>query len=825
MRRLLPILLALPLLVAMTAPARAFVAQTITVDGVNDFDPSNLLKDDRNDTQSTTCSGATVLPLDLGRVYMTNDANYLYVGVEFSQTCWCNMNLGMAINTSGLTGGGTTDPFGRDIGWANIAYKPNYLIYDVTPTSCNTFNYEVLYKDTLGTWQNRSTSVNPSYSTGANGLGIVDSLNFKEFKIPLGALGLTTGTAMHVEFWVTQEGSTKGPLDALFSDNVQMSHVGRTTFDTTAVVQMTQTGLYTVLSAVDNVPPTMTSATATGFTLLANKQFGLLSNKIDVQFSEPVDLTTSQATGNYAFSGPVARSIISAVRDAASPSLVHLTLNSAIAANAAAYVITATSVKDIAGNVISANNSAGFFIQNLVFNGDFRLPLCNGTFAATDTFQVTGSLSPLSFQLCATGLLTDANADSIYTLTVPFCLERDPATGKGGATLEWKFAHKCNEYEPLGSNRVYVLSSDNGASVTINASWNNSAVGDFLSHAVDVVFKVDASRFHPTGSNIITLMGNAAPLAFAQPGVVMKDDGVAPDAVAGDKIYTARVTFPSCGAKAVEWKVDFDGVYECLGQGNRSFTIDDAVYSQANPLVLPARGIDRCTVTDKAIAVKFLLDTRLMSPAPTAIDTVAVFGSVAPLSWTAPPAAAAWLKDDGVSPDGKANDGVWTRTIVFPDSSATYVNYKYWFNSTLECFGINDRGFALDDLTYSATNPIVRHLEKWDYCTDYVGVNPQAPVNRTGTGFGVLMPVVPNPVARRASFSFDLYRAGRVSLSVYDVGGRRVAHLVDAWMPAGVHTATWEGLNDAGLRLSNGVYMYELAMGAERLSRRMILVR
>jgi hypothetical protein len=63
-----------------------------------------------------------------------------------------------------------------------------------------------------------------------------------------------------------------------------------------------------------------------------------------------------------------------------------------------------------------------------------------------------------------------------------------------------------------------------------------------------------------------------------------------------------------------------------------------------------------------------------------------------------------------------------------------------------------------------------------------------------------------------------------VTLSVYDVTGRRVARPVDATLAAGLHAVTWEGLSEGGLRLASGVYMYEIAMGGERLSRRMILV-
>ena len=93
-----------------------------------------------------------------------------------------------------------------------------------------------------------------------------------------------------------------------------------------------------------------------------------------------------------------------------------------------------------------------------------------------------------------------------------------------------------------------------------------------------------------------------------------------------------------------------------------------------------------------------------------------------------------------------------------------------------------------------------------------------------GTAFGVLRPVMPNPIARHANFSFELYRTGHVTFSLYDVTGRRVARLVNATLPAGVHSVSWDGVSDGGVRLASGVYMYEVAMGADRLSRRMILV-
>jgi hypothetical protein len=809
----------------VAAPASAFVPQTIVLDGTNDFDPGNLLDDDRNDTQQG-CSPAA-LPMDLGRVYVTNDNNYVYFGIEFSKTCYCDMNLGLSIDVNSA-GGGTTDPFGRKIGWTNLAFKPDWVVYDVTPTNCNTFNYEILYKDSLGTWYNRSQYVNPSWGSGSNGLGIADGDNFKEIRLPLSVLGASVGTPLRLEFWVTQEGATKGPLDALCSDNVQMSRATTTTYDTTAVVEMTCQLSYTVLNAVDNTAPTVSSAIATGFTVLANKQFALGTNKVDVTFSEPVDLATSQNTANYAYSGPSVRTVVGAVRDGAALNVVHLTLNSAISANAAFHNITVTGVKDIAGNTIINNgttNVGSGFIQNVTFNGNMALNICSGNFAASDTFAIEGNVAPLSFNLCDNAFMYDANADSIFTVTVPFSLPKNPVSGVATADLEWKMTRLCNTYEPFPGNRTYTLSSANGSAVTLNVVWNNDVPANFLNAATTVRFRVNAAHFNPTGSDVITLLGNIAPLSFTQPGIAMLDNGVAPDAVAGDKIYTAQVTFPKCSSRGIEWKVDFNGLIECADQSNRSFFILPA--QDGTTLTLPARGIDRCTVTDKAVAVTFRVDMAVASPDPLPGDTVAVMGG--PLSFNTPPVAAQIMKNDGVPPDASASDRVWTRTVTFPDSTPMTMEYKYWFNkwatnNGFECEGFGNRTLLLDDLVYSAGNPLVLVQNGWNSCTQTLDV-PDVAGSGEGPAFAVMRPSFPVPFSTRTSIHFDLKRSGRVTVSVYDISGRRVAKLIDGELSAGPQSLTWDGRDENGARMRSGIYLAVITMKNERVSGRLVLAR
>jgi len=64
-----------------------------------------------------------------------------------------------------------------------------------------------------------------------------------------------------------------------------------------------------------------------------------------------------------------------------------------------------------------------------------------------------------------------------------------------------------------------------------------------------------------------------------------------------------------------------------------------------------------------------------------------------------------------------------------------------------------------------------------------------------------------------------------VTLTVYDVEGRRVKDLDRGYRPGGVHAAEWDGRDEAGRAVSSGVYFYVLRAGSETLTRKMALLR
>jgi hypothetical protein len=83
----------------------------------------------------------------------------------------------------------------------------------------------------------------------------------------------------------------------------------------------------------------------------------------------------------------------------------------------------------------------------------------------------------------------------------------------------------------------------------------------------------------------------------------------------------------------------------------------------------------------------------------------------------------------------------------------------------------------------------------------------------------------PNPFNPETQIVFEMPADESVQLTVYDILGRQVAVLVNATLQAGKHQITWDGRNADGLRVSTGMYFYQLRTPNFVASRRMLLVQ
>ncbi len=85
--------------------------------------------------------------------------------------------------------------------------------------------------------------------------------------------------------------------------------------------------------------------------------------------------------------------------------------------------------------------------------------------------------------------------------------------------------------------------------------------------------------------------------------------------------------------------------------------------------------------------------------------------------------------------------------------------------------------------------------------------------------------VHPNPFNPQTTISYDLTLAAKVALEIYDVKGALVRRLVNETMPAGRHSAVWNGEDDAGRRAASGVYVARFSAGAHRDVRKLVMLK
>ncbi len=88
-----------------------------------------------------------------------------------------------------------------------------------------------------------------------------------------------------------------------------------------------------------------------------------------------------------------------------------------------------------------------------------------------------------------------------------------------------------------------------------------------------------------------------------------------------------------------------------------------------------------------------------------------------------------------------------------------------------------------------------------------------------------LQPAYPNPASGLATISFQIPQKQKVSLEVYNILGQRVRNLISREMEPGYHRVSWDGRDDQGRQVSNGIYFYKLEAGSTRLTNKLAVVR
>ena len=84
---------------------------------------------------------------------------------------------------------------------------------------------------------------------------------------------------------------------------------------------------------------------------------------------------------------------------------------------------------------------------------------------------------------------------------------------------------------------------------------------------------------------------------------------------------------------------------------------------------------------------------------------------------------------------------------------------------------------------------------------------------------------VPNPFNSATTIYFDVLSPGPVTLRVYDVTGAPVRTIIAGERPNGRYRVNWDGRNDRGVPVADGVYLYQVVTSDFSTTKKMVLLK
>jgi hypothetical protein len=83
----------------------------------------------------------------------------------------------------------------------------------------------------------------------------------------------------------------------------------------------------------------------------------------------------------------------------------------------------------------------------------------------------------------------------------------------------------------------------------------------------------------------------------------------------------------------------------------------------------------------------------------------------------------------------------------------------------------------------------------------------------------------PNPFGSSTSMVFGMAQRGHGELAIYSVDGRRVTTLARGTFEPGMHSASWNGTDERGMRVKAGVYYARFTTGTAQYTKTIIFVK
>lgn len=83
----------------------------------------------------------------------------------------------------------------------------------------------------------------------------------------------------------------------------------------------------------------------------------------------------------------------------------------------------------------------------------------------------------------------------------------------------------------------------------------------------------------------------------------------------------------------------------------------------------------------------------------------------------------------------------------------------------------------------------------------------------------------PNPFNPSTTIQYEIPRAGKVEVQIFDINGRLVRTIENQNKSAGAYHVEWNGQNESGGKVASGLYLYSVKFENSIFSKKMILIK
>jgi hypothetical protein len=309
--------------------------------------------------------------------------------------------------------------------------------------------------------------------------------------------------------------------------------------------------------------------------------------------------------------------------------------------------------------------------------------------------------------------------------------------------------------------------------------------------------------------------------------------------------FTATATYDDASTQTVTASAAWSSTNNSVATVNGSGLATGVTTGQAGIIALYSGFRDTATLTVTAYTGTFLKKINFQPSASTVpgeyeADNGLAYTSGQGYGWAS---AVPETRERGVDPDPRydtfvktysATDwrldlpaaGLYRITVVMGDPSYATANRLVFGTQTLiDAAASTSHTTLTDTLTVTGSQLVLSVTGAICYIdVESLGGGTGKSAARKAPGLNAGQGM-PNPFRSMMILNYSLNTASTVQVRIYDQAGRVVRVIAEGTKAPGRHALTWDGRDQAGRTLANGVYIAKIAVNSVAFTRRLVLLR